>query len=85
MRSVAMQYTSHVLWSLCLFMCWARVEPQNGSSSIQFSLTGRLMQTRVTMCYRGIHLYNVATMSEPSGCGGNAALCQITLTAHLPF
>jgi len=33
-----------------------------------------------SMCYTGAHWSHLAHTTEPSVCGGDAALCQITLT-----
>jgi len=34
----------------------------------------------LTFCIRGVHWRHLANMAEPSVCGGDAALRQITLT-----
>ena len=80
----ALQYEVHaaiatdgVAWSDGLSRLWA-LQKRTNRSSCRFSCG--LGCAQGTMYYRGAHWRYLANMTEPSMCGGDPALCQITLT-----
>ena len=71
--------TDGVAWSVCLSVCQNR-EPCKTAELIEMPF-GMCTQVgpRKHVLDRGAHLRQLENTTEPSVCGGDAALCQITL------
>jgi len=74
-------------WSVCRWVGWSAQSwaLRKGLNRSRCRLGCGLRFDQGTMYYIGAHWRHLANTIEPSMCGGDAALCQITLTSWLLF